>query len=155
MKISIALYGIDVNDVSLQQVNAKCHLSHATIDLLYRTFDGHLNNKDNWGYHFRDTTLYNRKSSRNLIITILQSGLRHSFSHYLCCMLVLYMNGITYSLKSISNVKYFRNFSSQFYLPSVFLPEEVAEEIFVNISFCWTVLTWGLNYCHTFNTLHF
>ena len=50
------------------------------------------------------------------------------------CVLILYMSGGTYSLKSTPNDRFLRNFSWQFYLLSEFLPEicweEVAEEIF-------------------------
>ena len=42
-----------------------------------------------------------------MVITSLQSGLRPSFPHHLCCVLVLYMTGGTYSLKWTSNDRFF------------------------------------------------
>ena len=61
---------------------------------------------------------------------------------YVCCVLILYISGGTYSLKSIPNDRFFwRNFSWQFYLLSQFLPEicweEIAEEIL--FVFCFDV----------------
>ena len=55
-------------------------------------------------------------------------------------VLILYMSGGTYSLKSTPNGRFLIKFSWQFYLFSEFLPEifweEIAYEIFVWISFC-------------------
>ena len=54
------------------------------------------------------------------------------------CVLILFMSGGTYSLKSISIL----------YALTVFVRnyrEEVAEEIYFNISFWSNCLAWGLN----------
>ena len=55
-------------------------------------------------------------------------------------VLILYMSGGTYSLKSTPDDRFLRSFSLQFYLFAEFLAEicweEVAEEIFFSISFC-------------------
>ena len=53
------------------------------------------------------------------------------------CVLILYMSGVAYNLKS--NDRFLKNFSWQFYLLSRFLleisGEEVVEEIFIFIFF--------------------
>ena len=45
------------------------------------------------------------------------------------CVLILYMSGGTYNLKSIPNNRFLTNFSWQFYLLSEFLPEICWEEV--------------------------
>ena len=64
------------------------------------------------------------------------------------CVLILYISGGTYSLKSTPNDWFFlRNFSWQFYLLSEFLPEicweEIAEEIFFDFRRKWPNLAPG------------
>ena len=56
------------------------------------------------------------------------------------CSLILYVSGGNYSLTSLPNDRFLRNFSQQFYfLLSEFLPEicweEIAEQIFFHISY--------------------
>ena len=93
-------------------------------------------------YAFRDTYIHNWP----LQPFSQYYGLASHTTH-IVCVLILYMNGGTYSLKSIRNYRFLRNFSWQFNLLSAFLPEIcwelVAEEIFFHISI-WH-LTKGLN----------
>ena len=58
------------------------------------------------------------------------------------CVLILYISGGTYSLKSISNDRFLRNFSGQFYLLSEFLPENCWEEIDEEILFVFRFDDW-------------
>ena len=64
-----------------------------------------------------------------------------SLSHYLCLyVLILYICGGTYSLKSIPNDKFFflKNFSWRIYLLSEFLPE-ICWELNKNVMDSWYV----------------
>ena len=67
---------------------------------------------------------------------------------YVVFVLILSTSGGTYSLKSISNNRFLRNFSWQFYLLSEFLPEiyweEAVIEFFFHISFSSRYLNYGL-----------
>ena len=60
-----------------------------------------------------------------LVITILQSGLlTQFFTPFMLCLLIFYISGVTYSLKSTSNYRFLRRFSWQLYLLSEFLLAE-------------------------------
>ena len=55
------------------------------------------------------------------------------------CVLILYIIGGTYSLKSTPNDKFLRNFSWQFELLSEFFPE-----------ICWEEIAWTLAFTSNF-----
>ena len=67
----------------------------------------------------------------------------YTLSHYLSCVLVLYMSSGIYSIKSISNDRLLRSCFIAKFLPVIYW-KEVVEEIFFHISFCTNCLTWGL-----------
>ena len=68
------------------------------------------------------------------------------FTHttLMLCVLILYISGGAYSLKSTLNADFLRNFSWQFYLLSEFLPEICWEEIAEEIFFSYFVFMSGL-----------
>ena len=50
------------------------------------------------------------KWTHTFLYTYWSSGLRPSFSFHLCCVLIQYMSGAKYNLKSTPNVRFLRNF---------------------------------------------
>ena len=86
----------------------------------------------------------------------LQLGLRPSFSYHLnCVFLFLCISSRIYSLNSIPNNRFLKNFLRRFGLLTKPLPkicwQAIVEEILFHISFCWSCLTWSLNRSLTCN----
>ena len=66
---------------------------------------------------------------------------------------ILYISGGTYSLNRLRTIDFLRNFSCHVFLISEFLPEQVIEAIFFQISFSWRWLTGVLNQAPRSNKL--
>ena len=96
----------------------------------------------NWAFSTKVTFQTRSTYIHNWSLQPISQDYRPTFSHHLLRVLILYISGASYSLKSTRYGRFLRTFSWQFYLFSEFLTEICWEEIAAKKLFVFCFDAW-------------